>query len=174
MMRGRIGKEYRALVWGWPDWDARTVDAPLLRQGEKRPSAIWLKRTIHPDGAAARTRLETLRRFERDGGRFALVRAAPETGRLHQIRVHLAHAGHPVVGDKIYGPDQNCYLALHRDRLDARPLAPPAARPPRAPRPPADLRRGTRPGAGPWKPRCRTTMAAFLHGAALPDQAFSR
>lgn len=110
MMRGRIGKEYLALVWDWPEWDTHTVDAPLLRQGEKTPSAIWLKRTIHPDGASARTRFETLHRFERHGARFAWVRALPETGRLHQIRVHLAHTGHAVVGDKIYGPDEGCYL----------------------------------------------------------------
>ena len=110
MMHGRIGKEYLALVRGWPEWDILTVDAPLLRQGERGPSAIWLKRTIHPDGAPARTRFETLRRFERNGGRFAVVRARPETGRMHQIRVHLAHTGHAVVGDKIYGPDEGCYL----------------------------------------------------------------
>ena len=112
MMRGRIAKEYLALVRGWPGWDAATGDAPLLRQGERRPSAIWLKRAVHPDGAAARTRFEVARRGARaaDGERWSLVRAIPETGRLHQIRVHLAHAGHPVVGDKIYGPDEGCYL----------------------------------------------------------------
>jgi 23S rRNA pseudouridine1911/1915/1917 synthase len=114
MMRNAIGKEYVALVWGWPDWDALDVDAPLLRQGERQPSRIWLKRMVHPDGAPARTRLAVLRRFERPGAdgmaRFSLVQAVPQTGRLHQIRVHLAHAGFPVVGDKIYGPDEGCYL----------------------------------------------------------------
>ena len=112
MMRGRIAKEYLALVRGWPAWDATTVDAPLLRQGERQPSAIWLKRAIHPHGASARTRFEVMRRGARteDGERWSLVRAVPETGRLHQIRVHLAHLGHPVVGDKIYGPDEGCYL----------------------------------------------------------------
>ncbi len=115
MMRGRIGKEYLALVWGWPAWDERTVDAPLLRQGEKGETRVWLKRAIHPDGAPARTRFEVLRRGEWRGagagdGRYSVVRARPGTGRLHQIRVHLAHLGHPVVGDKIYGPDEGCYL----------------------------------------------------------------
>ena len=116
MMRGRIGKEYLAVVRGWPEWSALTVDAPLLRLGEKQPSRLWLKRAVHPDGAPARTHFEVLRRGERpasahdEGGRYGVVRAVPETGRLHQIRVHLAHAGHPVVGDKIYGPDEGCYL----------------------------------------------------------------
>ena len=117
LMRGRFHKEYMALVRGWPAWDAHTVDAPLLRQGERAPSDIWLKQSIHPDGAPARTRLEVVRRFVwhgagggGEGEPCSLVRAVPETGRTHQIRVHLAHAGHPVVGDKIYGPDERCYL----------------------------------------------------------------
>jgi 23S rRNA pseudouridine1911/1915/1917 synthase len=42
--------------------------------------------------------------------KIALVRAFPHTGRTHQIRIHLAESGHAVVGDKIYGPDEGCYL----------------------------------------------------------------
>lgn len=110
MERRGIGKEYLALVTGWPAQDEWTVEAPLLRQGEIRPSPIYLKQCVHPDGAPARTRFRVERRFERDGGNFALVRAFPHTGRMHQLRIHLAESGHAVVGDKIYGPDEACYL----------------------------------------------------------------
>jgi 23S rRNA pseudouridine1911/1915/1917 synthase len=84
-----------------------------LRQGARQPSPIYLKQMIHSEGAAAITRFQVIERFSRRttaGDRFALVRALPLTGRMHQIRVHLAHSGHPVVGDKIYGPHERCYL----------------------------------------------------------------
>lgn len=113
MARRDVAKEYLALVWGWPQQEEFTVDAPILRQGEQLPTAIYLKRCIHPAGAEAVTRFRVERRFEKAtsaGSRFALVRAFPATGRTHQIRLHLAHAGHPIVGDKIYGPDERCYL----------------------------------------------------------------
>lgn len=113
MERREIAKEYLAIVWGWPERDAFEVDAPLLRQGSRQESRIYLKQMVHPEGAASRTRFVVERRFEREstaGRRFAVVRCFPETGRMHQIRVHLAHVGHPIVGDKIYGPDEGCYL----------------------------------------------------------------
>jgi 23S rRNA pseudouridine1911/1915/1917 synthase len=108
--RHRICKAYTALVYGWPVQETFVVDQPLLRQGTVRPSRIWLKQAVHPDGYAALTAFRVLDRFERRGHPFALVEAEPKTGRTHQIRVHLAYIGHPVVGDKIYGPDENCYL----------------------------------------------------------------
>jgi 23S rRNA pseudouridine1911/1915/1917 synthase len=106
----RMTKEYLAIVFGWPEADHFAIDAPILRQGDRGPTRIYLKQVVHPDGAAARTRFQVEQRLTVGGGRFALVRAFPETGRMHQIRVHLAHAGHPLVGDKLYGADEGCYL----------------------------------------------------------------
>jgi 23S rRNA pseudouridine1911/1915/1917 synthase len=106
----RVEKLYAAITYGWPATDQFEVDQPLLRQGEKVPSKIWLKQAIHPDGYPARTKFEVVRRFENRWARFAVIKCQPITGRTHQIRVHLASLGFPLVGDKIYGPDENCYL----------------------------------------------------------------
>lgn len=111
MQKGGMAKEYQALVFGWPDWEELEVDAPLLRLGEVAESEVWLKRAVHPSGAEARTRFCVLQRRRRaDGEPFALVWASPVTGRTHQIRVHLAHAGYPVIGDKLYARGSRHYL----------------------------------------------------------------
>jgi len=110
MMRRGIGKAYRAIVTGWPEWEERRVESPILRQGEVGETAIWLKQVVHAEGKASVTTLQVERRFARPEGRFSLLRVGTETGRMHQIRVHCAHVGHAIVGDKIYGPDERCYL----------------------------------------------------------------
>lgn len=111
MERREFRKSYHAIVWGWPEEDHFTVDAPILRKGEVEPSPIWVRQVVHPDGKESRTRFEVERRFEKqDREPFSVLRCFPETGRMHQIRVHAAHAGFPIVGDKIYGPDEQCYL----------------------------------------------------------------
>ena len=104
-------KRYQALCLGWPEWQETTVDAPILRLGEIRYSPIWVKQTTHPNGAPAQTSFRVLEQLTSNSGtRFSRVECRPQTGRMHQIRVHLADLGHPIVGDKIYGFDETCYL----------------------------------------------------------------
>lgn len=109
MQEGRVSKTYLALVHGWPAAEFEMVE-PIARLGDVADSPVWLQRTVHPDGAAAHTRFRTRMRVRRGGEPFALLEAEPVTGRTHQIRVHIAHAGHPVLGDKIYGIAPGAYL----------------------------------------------------------------
>jgi 23S rRNA pseudouridine1911/1915/1917 synthase len=113
MMRREVDKEYRAIVWGWPESDAFTVDQPIVRRHDIEPCEIYNLQQVHPEGAASCTEFRVLERFEKqtpNGSRFSLLAAKPLTGRMHQIRVHVSHAGFPVVGDKLYGPSPEWYV----------------------------------------------------------------
>lgn len=114
LMARTVEKTYRALVHG-SSADSGEIDAPLARLGDHGPSEIYLKQGVIEGGTPALTRYRTLgRRLHPRAGAVSLVECAPLTGRLHQIRVHLAHLGHPVVGDKLYGPDPGAYLEFIR------------------------------------------------------------
>jgi len=110
MERREAEKEYLAIVHGHPKGDAWESNESILRAAEIGPSDIWVRQITHPEGRPCHTRFTVARRFTRDGRDFALVRCFPTTGRMHQIRVHLAAAGHPIVGDKIYSGDGSEYL----------------------------------------------------------------
>jgi 23S rRNA pseudouridine1911/1915/1917 synthase len=103
---GPADKSYLAITWGIPE--EGMVTQPL----EADPSPLRVKMSIAPEGTglAARTDIEVLA----TAGSYALVRCHLHTGRQHQIRVHLAHRGTPIVGDKLYGPDE-MYLARGAD-----------------------------------------------------------
>lgn len=111
---GSVRKEYLAIVHGHVQPDKGTIDAPL---GRDEASRVAIKDCVRADGAASRTDFEVLRRFSRDAASYSLLRVLPRNGRKHQIRIHLAHTGHPIVGDKIYGGDEDAYLALVERRL---------------------------------------------------------
>ena len=110
MQEGKIRKTYLAIVTGHPAEEIFTINAPIIRRGEVSETKIHLQRMVHPQGAAAVTEFQVIEKFENHHGVFSLVQAKPLTGRTHQIRVHAAHAGHSVVGDKIYGPSEDFYL----------------------------------------------------------------
>jgi 23S rRNA pseudouridine1911/1915/1917 synthase len=107
-------KEYLAIVHGRLAAGQGMIDAPL---GKDETSAVAIKDCVRSDGAAAQTEFFVEKRFVRAGKNFSLLRVVPRSGRKHQIRIHLAHLGHPIVGDKLYGGDEDLYLALVQGRL---------------------------------------------------------
>jgi RluA family pseudouridine synthase len=98
----QTAKVYHALVSGSPDWAEQRVDAPLLPNGDRRHRSI-----VSEKGKPAVTLFKVLESFSG----YALVEAQPKTGRTHQIRVHLAHIGHPIVADGLYGGGEGLFLS---------------------------------------------------------------
>ncbi|WP_158815517.1 RluA family pseudouridine synthase [Methylocapsa sp. S129] len=93
---GSLVREYQALVWGAPQMPAGTVDAPLGRHPRQREKMAVVS---EERGRHAVTHW----RLEQQLGPASLISCRLETGRTHQIRVHFAHIGHPILGDAVYG-----------------------------------------------------------------------
>ena len=108
-------KTYQAWVYGGPLEDAGDIDAPIAR----RPLPSLL-RYVNPDGKPSRTKYQVLERR----GAYSIVRLWPLTGRTHQLRVHCAHMGFPILGDPQYGsPESQAFseeLGLKYQRLCAK------------------------------------------------------
>ena len=99
----RVLKTYHLVVRGNPAWTETTVEARLRPDGDSRHRTVLDPST----GKSASTRFRVLERY----GAYALVEACPETGRTHQIRVHAAVTGHPIVADPLYGDGEPLLLS---------------------------------------------------------------
>ena len=98
----RVRKSYLAILTGEMPGPL-SVNQPL---GDDEESPVWVKSAVRPDGQTAVTHFTPLT----TGGGFTLARVVTETGRKHQIRAHAHWLKYPMVGDKIYGPDERCFI----------------------------------------------------------------
>src|SRR5262249_39498590 len=106
--RTGVEKRYLAITWGIPEEKRFRVDLPLELDPDSRLK-VRMRVAAPGQGLTAGTVFEVLGEARSDGRSYALVRCDLETGRQHQIRVHLAAMGCPVVGDKLYGPDEEMF-----------------------------------------------------------------
>ena len=109
----RVSRRYVALVDGIPERSAAIVEGPIGRD-QTDPT----RRAIDPYGRPARTRYAVVRSYGKDGRRVSLLHVKLETGRMHQIRVHLRGIGHPVIGDHTY-KGRRTVMGLQRQFLHA-------------------------------------------------------
>lgn len=102
---GQLERAYRAIVWGVPEPARGTIDAPLGRASNDRLKKAVV-RDSQPDARRAVTHYRVIEKFGANKSASPLASAVEcrlETGRTHQIRVHMAYIGHPLIGDRIYG-----------------------------------------------------------------------
>ena len=109
---GAIHREYEAIVHGYVE--TQSIIAPI---GRKETSII--EREVREDGQHAHTDVSLLKQFTMDDLPYSHIRLKLHTGRTHQIRVHMAHIGHPLVGDELYGGSRKLIArqALHCVKL---------------------------------------------------------
>ena len=113
-----VHKSYLAVVRGRMQPDELRINAPIAQDD----GPVRLRMRVHPSGKESETRVRVLERFGDDdfgdGSQgYSWLEAEPQTGRTHQIRVHLAHIGHPIVGDKLYCGDGESFLKKWRGEL---------------------------------------------------------
>lgn len=116
--RRTIQKKYLALVEGQLQPPAALIDAPIGRDPNNRKKMAVIPPNVSVPARSARTRYETVTRYDN----FTLVACAPLTGRTHQIRVHFAYIGYPIVCDHIYGRRKKSFAELRRHFLHAAEL----------------------------------------------------
>lgn len=108
----KIYKTYIAVTEGKIEPKEAVIDIPIARN-PKKPQTF----AVSPAGKPALTTYKLIKSFEKSGNSYSLIELKPETGRTHQLRVHLAYIGHPIVGDRIYG-QQKKSLLLHALSLE--------------------------------------------------------